>query len=66
MKQARSQELEILRERVKEYRQLLELSYSIIYRPGPLSPDTFLRFKKKLFSHGIPEDEQRPVWDGDF
>lgn len=54
-------ELELLRERTKEYRELLEVAYSLLYRPGPKEAQAFEYFWAKLREHGIPESEQRPI-----
>lgn len=58
-------EVELLRERLKEYRELLQVSYSIIFMPHKdieKRSQTKNLYKVRLLEHGIIEesnDEQR-------
>jgi len=54
-------EIDLLRERLNEYRELLQVSHQIIFNPHTDTEKKSIiknRYKNKLLEHGIIEDER--------
>lgn len=52
-------EIDLLRERVKEYRELLEIGYHIMRDPAAIPTETYEKYLTKLQDHGIGETEEK-------
>jgi len=56
----REKELEILRERLQEYRSLLELIYNMLHDPkGPPTDEAIEKFLGRLNEYGIGDTEEK-------
>lgn len=52
-------EIDLLRDRVKEYRELLQVAHSIIFTGEKPTQKTLERFSERLDENGIPNTEEK-------